>query len=495
MSGSSNSSHWPEWLKPGSANKTFAGTALIALLALGAWTYWQQTHAETRVSLLPCAKLLEHDLGRMQLAFGDAALNDYEIRAGQIWVPQSQRDRFLKALNTHDALPESSREIYEPDPQSPWSTRQQQQEINLLRKKKMIRQLVLQLDFVAEAIVDYDELVVGEWPPTTRRSAAIVVHPKSGRLLESFQVDAIRHTICGAVAGLQPGDIVITDIAAGHAYVGSNASEQANDPANLVWLERAKLEQRIDDQLSQFGCGIESFVSLEERDTVNTGAIAKPQAKATTAQVATPIANQPTAIGGNPLAKELLSTESTEEEKPSDRQVLTVRVRVPEKCVREFAPELIDESKPSDATLEREFEVLRSRMRAVIQPLLVTGALGASRQQIDISLLRDPLVSVPSQPALLLTWSKWKKYLPAAIVGFAIIVTFAWVVRRPKSITGEQRSASHLPIAGGIPRESFPMRTAENSLPDDTRRKLKQMVDDDPDQAAEIIKQWIRGAA
>ncbi len=492
MSGSSNPPTWQTWLKPGSANKTFAVTALFALIAIGSWLYWQQSQVDPRISLLPGAKLLEHDLGRIQLAFGDSGLNDYEIREGQIWVPRSLRDRFLKAINVHDASPESSREIYEPNPQSPWATSQQQRESNLLHKKKTIRQLVLQLEFVADAIVDYDELVDGNWPPTTRRSVAIVVRPKGGRLMESFQVDAIRNTICGAVAGLKPSEIVITDIVAGHAYVGSAATEVASaDSATLIRLERAKLEQRIGDQLSQFGSGIEAFVTFEERENVTSNSAA-PLRVAVNVGTPTAIANQPTVIKTD-STNDQAATHVFKDEYPS----ITLRIRIPEKCVREFSqPNAVaanDMSGISD-TLEQDFESLELQIKAAIQPLLAAGPVHWTRKQIDVSMIRTPLETDASL-GVTMPWSTWSKYIPAGAIGLGVIALFALMFRRAKPTARRLPSDEPISVGSRTSRESIPLHPTADSIPDETRRKLKQMVDDDPDQAAEIIKQWIRGAA
>ena len=490
MSGSSNPPTWQNWLKPDSTNKTFAGAALIALIAVGAWFLWQQSHTDPRISLFPSAKLLDQDLGRIQLAFGDSGLNDYEIREGQIWVPQSLRDRFLKAINVHDAIPESSREIYEPDPHSPWATSQQQRENNLLHKKKTIRQLVLQLEFVADAIVDYDELVEGNWPPTTRRSAAIVVRPKGGRLLESFQVDAIRNTICGAVAGLKPSEIVITDIAAGHAYVATASEASSSDSATLIRLERAKLEQRIGDQLAQFGSGIESFVSFEQRENVTPTTAAPPKVSANAGTPTAPIANQPTAI----------ITDSAKGPTPTDAsngepQTITVRIRIPENCVREFAQTRAVESKGKSDTLDQDFQSLESQIKAAIQPLFAAGPVRWQRKQIDVSMIRTPIAAPSTSRSAAVPWSIGSKYIQAGAIGLGVIAVFALMFRRITQTPRQLPTDETISVGSRSTRETIPLRTSADSIPDETKRKLKQMVDDDPDQAAEIIKQWIRGAA
>jgi flagellar biosynthesis/type III secretory pathway M-ring protein FliF/YscJ len=478
----------------------FVLIGLAFAIGLIGWFLWQQARTDEKVALFPRAKLLEKDLGRMQVAFGDAGLNDYEFRNGQVHVPRSQRDRYLKALSTHDALPESSREMYEPEAQSPWATLQQQQESNLLRKKKMIRQLVLQLDFVADAVVDYDELDQASWPPVTKRSAAVVIHPKDGRLLESFQIDAIRSTICGSVAGLTPADIVITDSAAGHAYTAAPSSDKSNDATSLQRLERAKLEQRIRDGLTQFGHGIEAYVNFEDGLRISAAPVAAtnsttPRASSSTDDdhPATPIANRPATIAVPKTNGSPEITGSDASDAANIQRTLVVRIHVPAQCVRDFDQSSTGSQATSDE-LERPFRILESRIKSVVQPLLAAASLGAVHHHIDVALMREPLSATSNQPSAASSLAAGSKYFPQAALGAAGVVVLLFLARRPRSVHVRQ-DEQHRISSDRLPRDSSPLRSASDSIPDETRRKLQKMVDDDPDQAAEIIKQWIRDAA
>ncbi len=493
MSGNSKYPMWMVWIRPGSANVTFFAGGMLALVLIGVGAYWMQIQSEPHVSLLAGAKLLEHDLGRMQLAFGGAGLNDFEVRDGQVFVPQSQRDRFLKALNDHDGIPETSREMYEPESLNPWATSQQVQESTLLRKKKMIRQLVLQLEFVADAVVDYDELVDAGWPPTTRRSAAIVVRPQSDRLLESYQVDAIRNTICGAVAGLTPTDIVITDIAAGHAYVGPNPETIASSPEALDWLERAKIEQRIRDQMTQFGQGIEVHVTLENHVAAGEPSIPLATTSNRSIGAKVPLANQPATI--NSAKHEAISSVDPlpDEIASRHRQSIHVRIRVPEQWVREFAQLQASESQ-GEQTLEQQFQSLQAQIRSSVQPLLAIDAFREKQPLIDVTMIHLSQSPIDSA-ALPSAWLTGSTIWPAVGLVLGAMLIFVFAMAWKFAFRRESRHDDRLPLGTRPERKSLPNRQAADSISDETKRKLKQMVDDDPDQAAEIIKQWIRDAA
>lgn len=484
------------WLKPISVNTLFVLSASGALLLIGGGIYWTQFRPEPRVNLMAGARLLEQDLGRMQLAFGGAGLNDFEVRDGQIFVPQGQRDRFLKALNDYGGVPEASREMYEPAALNPWATSVEVQESNLLRKKRMIRQLVLQLEFVADAVVDYDELNDAGWPPTTHRSAAVVVRPKSSRLLESHQIEAIRNTICGAVAGLTPADIVITDIAAGHAYVGPSADLSQPTGHDLEWLERAKLEQRIRDQLLPFGDGIEVHVTIRNGEPSGETNAMSPPTIIKTVRPSAPLANQPTSLDPTPANSESGTAIEDTKSPTGDQRTMVVAIRVAEPCVREFAQSLGGGAE-SERTLEQQFQLLQTQVKDAVQPLLTGSSPEWPRHRIVVTMARlsraAPAAATPSASP---DWSVWRRFLPAAGVVMVTVALLALsLIRRPTALPRVEADNDFARTEGHDERESRRARASAQPIPDETKRKLRQMVDDDPDQAAEIIKQWIRGAA
>jgi hypothetical protein len=477
---------WPRLLRFDAANRTYFALAAIATAAAIALGYWRQAPADARVNLWPRVKLLDRDIGEMQLAFGEAGLNDYEIREGQVWVKQAHRDRYLKALVARDALPETSREMYEQDNASPWRTGSQEHEANLLRKKRMIRQLVLQLEFVADAIVDYDEVVEPGWPTTTRRSAAIVVRPRESRLLESYQVDAIRHTICGAVAGLQPNDIVITDIAAGHAYVGAAEPAHAADPAAMLWLEKAKLEQRIRDALTHFGPDVEATVQLETLESLTPET--HPAAPKPPPELEAAVANQPAAIAPREPAATDASLNARQPTAMPDRAVV-VRIRLPACSAREYLRlgPAAEGGDGGDAALDKALPALQSEIRAAIAPLINVGPW--KQKHIEVSVVRPALADRPAGAGMSQARA-WSTYVPAVaivIAATAVALITGRLIRPNQSRSISASDSNSSPDAAG--------GNAAEAIPDETRRRLKQMVVDDPDQAAEIIKQWIREAA
>ncbi len=77
----------------------------------------------------------------------------------------------------------------------------------------------------------------------------------------------------------------------------------------------------------------------------------------------------------------------------------------------------------------------------------------------------------------------------AALLGVAV----HWLLR--SRIKKYSRSNADESLSGFDDGSDADGEAGHIPLNDETRRRLRQVVDNDPDQAAEIIKQWIRGAA
>jgi hypothetical protein len=426
---------------------------------------------------------VDNDLGRIQLAFGDAGLNDFEVRDGQVFVVQSRRDQYLKALAQRDALPDISRNLYETEPTIDfWSNRHQQQELALTRKKQLIRQMLLQLGFVSDAYVDLDQLTDAGFPPKTTRRAAVVIRPKGDRILERHQIRAIRDTICGQVAGLEGDDVVITDIAAGHAYHGESLESSDSSDVGLIWLEQTTMTQRVEDWVARYGEAAE--VKLSIVTTPPGGAALGPPPGENPSRRRVPaklIVNQPAAL---PQSLEAAAGPRA----PEKSYWVNVAIRIPCPCL---APDANGVAVPSG---EQEIQQLKSTVAAEVRALLASDVLDCQPGKIVVDIARapDPLASNPAVAAGEL--ARWTRT-------YSLMVLIAAVVALGFTLPRFLRSRPARPetVADSADRylDDDPGIESRGQIPlnDEARRRLRRVVEDNPDKAAEIIKQWIRGAA
>ncbi len=500
MSERNTNSLGEHWNRMTPANRRFVvwcGVVLAAIAGTAGWYRWGRV---TRVPLLPHARLVDDDLARMQLAFGKAGLSDFQIRGRQVYVDQTKQDLYLKALAEQDALPDISHSLYEPESSADfWSNRQQQHEKSLVRKKKMIRQMIMQLEFVADAHVDLDELTEPGFPPKTSRKLAVVVRPRAERILERHQVRAIRDTVLGQVAGLERRDVVITDIAAGHAYNAETLDDGALPAGDsLVWLEQARLTQRLTDWLARYSPTADINVRLVEVESQAASPSPAPIAAvagdsavavATIEPPPTVLVNQPVSIAEEQVADPAASNPPTSAHPaPLGRHfIIQARVHIPCDCQTTLA----DATRPLAESQRRQLE---SSIAAELRPLLACESLPCQVGTVEVTIEPQPISTAPAaaQPwGTALGWTRQNSLWALLVAGAALLGAVAWLLRPRSEPQSEPTPAPQYSARVWEARE----RAAHIPLNDETRQRLRKVVSDDPDRAAEIIKNWIRDAA
>ena len=123
--------------------------AILAVLHIS-----QQQASAPMQELLQGCNLQSRDLQRMQIAFGQAGFNEFEIKDGVVWVPQAKHSAYLAAAAEHNAIPAElkiANDSIDSDVGNPFLTRSQQEDRKHHRRKKQIQEMVIRLPFVEHA--------------------------------------------------------------------------------------------------------------------------------------------------------------------------------------------------------------------------------------------------------------------------------------------------------------------------------------------------------
>jgi hypothetical protein len=219
-------------------------------------------------------------------------------------------------------------------------------------------------------------------------------------------------------------------------------------------------------------------------------------AKSTEASTDAPIANQPASIQDKPAKNGADKAASSNVSLQSPNSTLFVKIRIPECCVRDFA--LTQPAVPdAESTLEQQFQAMQTQIRWELQPILATANARWKQHCIDVAMIHPPASSssvaeiASEAPDGAIAFSMYAPTVGLGIVAVTILV----IIWGPTRILARIRREPAESSPSNVDRSSSPSRMKTEPVPEETRLKLKQMVDDDPDQAAEIIKQWIRDAA
>ena len=169
----------------------------------------------------PSAQLQE-----MEAAFGAAGLS-YEVESARIRIPRGQKAKYMAALVDADALPPQWGKAFDEALQneSVFLNKQQREERLKNAKQKELGMYISSMKGIRRAAVVYDTKIErGGFTRTTLNTAAVSIEPVGSAELDERRVSAIRHLVAAAVAGMKPENVTVTDLKSGITHYGSPES-------------------------------------------------------------------------------------------------------------------------------------------------------------------------------------------------------------------------------------------------------------------------------
>lgn len=492
--------------------------------------YMVRNHRNSQqVYLFASRQFGDVDLNRMQLAFGKAGLNEFEIDQKRISVPKSKRDQYLKALGENNAIPD----LFEIDesPNLAFSQlysreerlRQQQEQ-----KKLRIRRMISHLDFVEQVWVEYDEIKTSGLNPTTNRTVALAVRARENQFLNKLQVKAISDIVRGVVAGLSDKDMVISDLNADVTFKSENFSteNQINGFAEQKFRNN-ELEQLIRKSLISFP---ELEIQIIASGNPSLGAAASTQNEIA-AQVPT---QQPISAGANQsIAVEALKPDKKDiVEKKIKATPIIVMVTVPKPAIMQMAGA---EAGRSLESLESALEITKKQITQIVQPIIDT-ANPTETNKIMVVPAPALFADKKTKTGIRLTSQQWNAVRQWAqnnwpslslIGGGGLLIVLLIRKKKPARRSAEPNVNHSAPVtaANRPPAKSFAntvtatrqantaqanttqanttqasaeqAKTSLSELPHDKmlRNDVAELIQQNPQKATEILSSWMKDAA
>lgn len=194
------------------------------------------------------------ELAKMTAAFQTAGLPGARLADGQILVPKANLDGYLIALDAADALPADFDDSLDQIAASshPFASRQQTEMGYRLAQQKRLGRILSGMKGIETASVQYAEVKKPGFPPTSDMRAVVAVRAVGKRQLTYEEIEAIRDTVVGYVAGLDRTQVTVSDLNACRAYPGGAAADPAvanyaarAEQARLEEDFRAKIQSRL----------------------------------------------------------------------------------------------------------------------------------------------------------------------------------------------------------------------------------------------------------
>jgi flagellar M-ring protein FliF len=494
------------------------------------------------------------DLNAVQAAFGTAELNDYETEGNRIRVPRAKRAAYMAALADANAIPAgfSSNLDELAKGSSILETGEKLRLRQQVAKQNDLANTIRKMNAVEEATVQYAEVVKGGFPRRKERTAMVAVRPMTGAELSAQQVDGIKKLVAGAYAGLSTDDVSLTDLNTGQTYAKSNnggVPSASDDPyaSRKIWYEK-RWEAQIHQALSLIE-GVIVTVNVELNPIISSEELVNqydPQSVTVGSKTATQNDSNTKGIpSGRPglqtqgpnaaAAIALPNSESTRETSSEETTAVASQTRtetrnsgltpkevqalisVPSSYYRRvWDNKKKDGSEPTETELlEIETAVRLNIEKSVVKILPKPPPGTAAYPQIFVSTFEHiipPKAAPPSGVDNAFGWlaDNWNS------VGMTLVGAFGLLMLRSMVRTSSVTTGSNSDVAPLSETElSLEREEQAEEMEDDgdsdgasshekrrfkvtgpnVRDELADMVREDPDAAASILRNWIGDAA
>lgn len=501
--------------------------------------------------LLSGREFSQSELAEMEAAFGKAGLSGSRVEGNRIRIPRGMKAEYLAALADNGSLPHDFADIidqvFASENAFTGSADLREQKLKNAREK-YISMVVSKMEGVEWATVRYDKDQSRGLRPKVDTRMGVAVKPRGSSYLDAERVQAIRNTVAAFVAGLKLENVTVTDLNAGRAFVGTSSTSDGADSAYAAnkaryesdWRQKVltrlavypgvvvgvdvELDPRLRQESSKFNVDPKSTVPIRQGDLTQAAAATEPDSAGPGA-ASNGVGNTPTAISQQAGTK----SETEESQSQSDVAVaqersntveaplipkkVKVSIGVPssyyEKVWHERNPpkDGAKSGTPDAGELARiEQEVKKEIEEAVVNLVPVPDPGVSPYVPIRVTSFTDIPPAVTSPPSMTDTATSWLAgnwpTIGMTLLGLMSLVMLRGMLRSSAAKLEPEPQAAQLAAAAAAedeeaeeePAQPRKLRVRRDGGPS-LRDELVEMVNEDPDAAANVLRNWIGDAA
>ena len=199
-----------------------AGLLLVVVVTSLGYLFKYQSSGPS-VYLMGGEHFAPSDIDAMLAAFAKANLESYEVEGTRIRVPRGQQSKYIAALADGNALPANFFTAIDKaiESGSPFESKDQREQRIKAGKQKQLSQVVGSMQGIENAVVLYDSDFKSGLKKEKIITASVSVKPRGSEQLKESQVMSIRRLVASAIAGLDPERVGVSDLNSGRTYAGS----------------------------------------------------------------------------------------------------------------------------------------------------------------------------------------------------------------------------------------------------------------------------------
>jgi flagellar M-ring protein FliF len=526
---------------------------LLAVVVVSMGYLFRQSAMGPDAYLFGGEPLSDGQLARMELAFGKAGLSDFQREGNRIRVPSGEQAKYLAAVADAGALPPNFNTILEDalGKSSPWETHEAQRERLKIARQQTLSEIVRNMDWVENAIVLYDDHEsrgANQLGSTKQITASVSVKAKVGETLTALRVKNIQTLVAHAV-NMKSSDVAITSLDG-----GGPAGSEGTGAISLIEDEYLKTKiayegQKRDSILGALrdipGVRVEvnaDFDSTVEETTDNVKPGEKPtvrresETEETSTQTNAGTGGQPGFTASGPTRQGVTAppqeNKNETKHKNSDTENVvgvdrnrTVKkgyvprevwatVSVPGAYIKNIwtaqNPTSTAAAKPEDLTKVQTNVV--HNVEEIVDPLLYLQGTKAGNtykhvRVVVMDSLPVPTIETPSMTTKAFAWTGryWSTIAMLGVAMFSLVVLRSVVNGKSD---GPKTNAAAAPSSPLTLQTDEPKKDANaaDDAPDPNRPRLRlkkgkslkddlvEIVRDDPNAAADILRSWIAKA-
>lgn len=535
------------------------GGLLLAAIAVSLFYLFQFQGAGSEEFLLDGRPFSASEMTAIETAFAKAGLAQSQIVGNRIRIPYGKKDLYLAALADNNALPaDFYKHLDEATAaDNPFASTKSLELRRWNAKQKELALIISRMRGIESATVQYDEESKGGLTRQKHKTAMVAVQTIAGAL-DPEQLRAIRNVVASAYAGLDRQSITITDMTSGLSYGGAIGPGGVPDDESLYASHKQKFERdwqrKITDQLSMIpgvvvGVNVELTpeiehnlqtvkldpkpVALQTSEASTEKTTQAPQIAGRPGAQSNGVGNQPVSIatttgsGGSNLTEtrnEAINLPGYAVESigksPLTPTMVTASIEVPASYFLQVwqqrnPPAAGGTPKPPDpAELAKIETETVNRIKETVRNLLPPVNQGTNPYpHIVVSTYTDLPVTPAIAPTVASQATTWlaENWQTVAVVGIGLmsLLMLRSMIRSPALPASPERSTAEAvpehagprlahtepePASVAEPAQALRRRFKATAGPD-LRVELQEIVKENPDAAANILRSWIGDAA
>ena len=524
---------------------------LLAVVVISVGYLFQHSASGPDTYLFGGEPVPSGQLDRIEAAMAKAGLSDFQREGFRIRVPSGQQAKYLAAVADAGALPANFNTILENalEKGGPWESREATRERLKIARQQTLSEIVRAMPWVENAIVLYDEHEsrgVRDFGTTKQTTASVSVKPIAGEMLTAVRAKNIQRLVAYSV-NMKTTDVGVTNLGDGGPAGSENGiTFDVIDDEYLktkVLFESQKRESILGVLRDIPGVNVEVNADLDAtvEETTHT---AKPDPKTAEAQSTSHDETTLQSSGGNggpvgttangPNRQGVTETAAQQQNKTDSHTTETknvvgiedsrihkkgytpkavrATVTIPSAYVKSLwaarNPTATAPPKPDDLT--PVWEEVRPKVENLVNQLLILQANTGENEYkyvrvVMLDSLPAPTIEAPSMASKAMAWTGryWSTLGMLGVAMFSLLVLRSVVNGKPS----EPTNAAAAPVSPLTLQTDETKATAESGDTTEAERpklRLKKgtsvkddlvdIVREDPDAAADILRSWISKA-